>query len=299
LEDHDFSLAAGACTPLADIYIYQNRLEEAGKEIKEARSYILVTRQNDRLRKLFPVMSKWYSKTGNGDLAVMYMDSTLMALKSYEEKRNASQLLRSSQRGEIEKNKLAILKIQREKEHTIFIRNITIISLTFLLILLGVFFRNRNKQHKQEQLIKDLKIQEHEIELTRAKEQLTDFSRRITEKNELIEKLEKETQLQENHHLLQELKQSAILTEEDWTRFKHLYEQVYPGFFQKLRDTFPGLSPAETRYITLSKLGFNSNEAANCLGISKKSIHVTWHRMRKKLNLPETKTMQDLVAEIS
>lgn len=298
LENSDFSLAAGACTPLADIYIYQNRIEEAGKEIKEARLYIQLTKQFDRLRKLFPVMSKWYSKTGKPDLAVAYMDSTLIAIKQYQEKRDAMQLLRANQRSEIEKNKITVLKIQREKEQTIFIRNLVIISLAFMLVLLIIFVWNRNKRHQQEQLIKDLKIQEHEVELAGAKNQLVEFSRRITEKNELIEKLEKESRLIENNELLVELRQSAILTEEDWIRFKRVYEQVYPNFFQKLKDTFPDLSPAEIRYITLSKLGFNSNEVANCLGISKKSIHVTWHRIRKKLALSESQTVNDLVIQL-
>jgi hypothetical protein len=299
LEDHDLSLAAGACTPLADIYIYQNKLKEAGNEIMLAREYILITRQNDRLRKLFPVMSKWYSKTGQSDLAVMYMDSTLIALNKYQEKRNALQLLRASQRSEIEKNKITVLKLQREKEQTIFIRNLVIISLVFTLVILGLFFQNRSKRHKQEQLIKDLKIQEHEIELRRSTDLLAEFSRRIIEKNELIEKLEKESVLQENNKLLIELKESAILTEEDWTRFKRIYEQVYPRFFEKLKDKFPELSPAEIRYITLSKLAFSANEVANCLGISKKSIHVTWHRIKKKLSLDENQTVDDLLAGIS
>jgi DNA-directed RNA polymerase specialized sigma24 family protein len=298
LEYSDFALAAGAAIPLADIYIGQNKLDAAWKEIEDAHKFIVVSDQPDRLRQLFPVMSKWYGKKGNTELSARYLDSTVIAMKKYYEKSNSLQLLRASQRSEIEKNKAAINKLQREKDRKIFSRNLIILSLAFIFLLIGIFIQHRYKQIKQQQQIQTLKIQEAEAELALAKNQLEEFLRRVSEKNELIEKLEEQSRLIENNELLIELKQSAILTEDDWLNFKLNYERVYPQFFNRLNDKFPGLSPSETRYITLAKLGFSSNEIARSLGISKKSVHVTWHRIRKKLHLPETKTVQEMVSEV-
>jgi hypothetical protein len=50
------------------------------------------------------------------------------------------------------------------------------------------------------------------------------------------------------------LQNSVILTDDDWKNFTSLFEKVHQNFFIHLKEKLPGLSPAETRFIALTRL---------------------------------------------
>ncbi|HMR18126.1 MAG TPA: hypothetical protein PKA53_02400, partial [Sphingobacterium sp.] len=137
-------------------------------------------------------------------------------------------------------------------------------------------------------------------ELEIARLNLNSFAENIQEKNRLIENLEE--RLGRNHlmdnSVLVQLQQSIILTEEDWQDFKILFEQVHSGFLYRLKEKHPIISPAETRYLSLAKLHFSTKEMAAALGVSNQSIRTNWYRIRKKLDLPDTMTVEELIAHV-
>lgn len=189
-----------------------------------------------------------------------------------------------------------------EKEQRI--KNVVIASLVviFLMgILLAIFiFKNNQKLNNQKQklLNSQLEIAEHNLKISELK--LNDFALRIQEKSKLIEdmkeKLEKDSAV--GNHLLSELQQSTILTENDWIRFKSLFEQVHTGFLNRMKEKYPEVSPAEIRYLTLAKLQLSTKEMAAALGVSTQSIRTNWYRIRKKIDLPEEITVEELLSEI-
>jgi hypothetical protein len=96
-----------------------------------------------------------------------------------------------------------------------------------------------------------------------ANKNLADYTRQLTERSELAEtpKTQLDT-LPETNEVKESLRYKAIvkfsnaviLTGEDWINFKKQFENVYEGFFMKLRDTYPGLSTGDTRLAALLKL---------------------------------------------
>ena len=66
-------------------------------------------------------------------------------------------------------------------------------------------------------------------------------------------------------NLLQNLK---ILTTEDWRKFRSLFEQYHPHFILNLVEHYPKLTGSELRLLVLIKIGFDTTEIANVLGIS-------------------------------
>ena len=85
--------------------------------------------------------------------------------------------------------------------------------------------------------------------------------------------------------MLENLKVSTILTEEDWENFQVQFRKIFPALIENLQALDFNLSPAEMRYILLLKLELPNQEIAHALGISPSSLRVTWHRLRKKLDL--------------
>jgi DNA-binding CsgD family transcriptional regulator len=99
----------------------------------------------------------------------------------------------------------------------------------------------------------------------------------------------------ETNETLQQLRHSTILTDSDWEYFRDLFEKVHTGFLQRLKEKMPGLTPAETRFIVLSKLGLSGKEMAAMLGIGTDAISQIRSRVKKKLNLQEESSLDDML----
>src|SRR5262249_38063705 len=148
-----------------------------------------------------------------------------------------------------EKNYQAIRLLQREKEAEQLKRNFIIASIV-LLSIISLLYLNRLRlkhQHKEQLMQQEKNIAE--TEMLAAKEQLNLFKQNIIEKTNLIEKLEQQVSDREinagQQQIIEELAQQTILTEEDWEKFKTLFEKIYPGFFLKLKKKAPDITIAE------------------------------------------------------
>jgi DNA-binding CsgD family transcriptional regulator len=104
--------------------------------------------------------------------------------------------------------------------------------------------------------------------------------------------------LQEKEEIATRLKHYSILTEDDWNEFRTLFEKVQIGFFDKLKQQFPDLTPSEQRLLALMKLKLSKREMAGMLGIAPDSIKKTRQRIRKKINVMDDVALEELVAAL-
>ena len=80
---------------------------------------------------------------------------------------------------------------------------------------------------------------------------------------------------------------STTLTEADWKDLRILFDKVYPGFFERLRQQFSDLTPADMRLVALTKFQPTPKEMAGMLGISDEAIKKTRQRLPKTIDIPE------------
>lgn len=296
----DYGLAAGSTIPLADIYLKRNQLEKSKQEIDAAREYIRLSEQNDRLRKLYPVMSRWFARSNQIDSSEAYLDSAIVADKKYNEKFNSSLLLRASQDFQAKEKELEVAQLKAESELKLTKRNLMSAITVLLLIgsLLAFWFRNKYLVKKQQ--IKDLALVNTREALTNAKSQLQNLVQRVNQNNEMIIQLQKgKPEREEDLDLLERLKSTSILTQDDWSKFQEMFIKIYPNFLAKLESLYPDLSPAEKRCLCLEKLQMSNNEMALMLGVSANTVIVTKHRIRKKLELETQKELTGFIEELS
>jgi len=294
----DWACASGSQTILADIMLRQNNLSATLTELNKARQYVYLSGQYRRLKPLYPILSKYYTATGNTKLAMMYLDSSAYVNDSLARAFSAMQLLKARQKIDLEKRNAAVAEIEAQKQVKIIERNVLIGFVIILLIASLYIYRNQRKRHLQKQELLNLQLKEKQAELTLATTQLENFASNISEKNKLLETLQQQFGEGSNNQALLQLQQSTILTDEEWEKFRAIFEKVHGGYLNRLREKLPGLSPAETRYMALAKLKLTNKEMAATLGISPQAIRVTTFRLRKKLQLPEDGGLDELVASI-
>jgi hypothetical protein len=176
--------------------------------------------------------------------------------------------------------------------------NIFLVSGTGLLLVIALLVYNRKRlKHKQQQQKILAEKQRVEEDLAVSEERLNIFMQNILEKNDLIEQLQKEIDKQ-NDPAAFSLQRHTILTHSQWEHFRELFEKVHGGYLERLKEKLPGLSPAETRFMALAKLNFGSKQMADTLGTGTDAIRMMRHRLRKKLNLAEEGSLEELIAGI-
>jgi hypothetical protein len=168
-----------------------------------------------------------------------------------------------------------------------------------LAILLAYYHRLQVKRRQAE---KELVLQQHHME-TREREmahqrqlyerELAAFGERLLERSQFAGSLrdvldkqggEAEKEADETLELRRKLHNFSILTNSDWEQFQQLFEKVYPGVIGGILERCPQLTPAEFRFLLLSRLQLNSEKMAMVLGVNTGTIKQTRYRLRKKLS---------------
>jgi DNA-binding CsgD family transcriptional regulator len=75
--------------------------------------------------------------------------------------------------------------------------------------------------------------------------------------------------------------------ENDWYRIKAHFEKIHPGFFDRLREKFPKLTPNDHKLCALLCMNLSTKEISQILKITAPSTEISRIRLRKKLSLPK------------
>ncbi len=270
--------------------------------VREALSLLEHTPERFYLRNTYYTAVDVFKSLGVYDSAFYYNAKYATLNDSLEKMIAFSGITVSKERAYNEKSSYRIQSLQKEKEKQLLQRNI-LITVILLLGIVGflVITRQRLKAKLQLERLEQEK-QRMQLQIESARDQLHMFTENIVEKTSLIEKLEEQVKgnnvSAEQQHLITELSQQTILTEEDWIKFKSLFEKIYPFFFQKLKENAADITIAEQRMAALVRLQLTSKQMAAMLGISVDSVHKTRQRLRQRLQLNSDVNLDDFIAGI-
>jgi DNA-binding CsgD family transcriptional regulator len=298
----DRGLTVHAAMYLAETGFRTGNLTEATRHTKFAQQFLEATKNKAghslepywRFYHLFSLLSRLYAAEGKLQLASIYADSAAAAKDSITRQFSALNLLRAQQKNDRQLHEQNLGKLRQKKIRE---RNIMLSVGVFACFTTLWLYGRQRRRHRYQQLIKDMELQKVRKDMENANAQLLEFKRHITEKNSLLVKLE--TKLGDsNSEVIKELHRSSILTNEEWERFRHLFEKVHDGYLQDLKLKIPNISPAEMRFMALARLGFSNKEMAASLGVSVEAIRSVWHRFRRKLALPDDTSLESFVQSI-
>jgi tetratricopeptide (TPR) repeat protein len=197
---------------------------------------------------------------------------------------------------------------------------VIIVGLAIFLILVIFLYRSSTKNLKQNRLLlaKEQEIAEKEIAKREAvKRSLED---RIFAEQQ-INRLEREKYLAEIEYKNAELTNSTLCLvnkneilgeireklktaakddgihdvvrfinahtdqDQDWLKFKLSFEDIHPGFFDRIASTYPHLSENDIRLLSYLRINLSSREIAGLMNVTLEATNKSRQRLRKKLNL--------------
>jgi hypothetical protein len=307
----------GFASDLSAIYRKQNMPGEAKKYLDISLNAAHLAGNNENYFTAYTAAASYYRSIKDPLLYIAYSDSAnifndkLAAQKDLNIKYKIEMAVQYELVKEREKS------LASEKQRQLLIRN-AIIAFVVLLMIISLLLYNRaqiKNKSRHQQLIAQKQLAENELQAST--QQLNAFTQSIREKNALIERISLEiervnaelnlaknerqgvaSQPETDNHSLQLLQNSVLLTDEDWRNFTHLFEKVHEGFFQRLKQKLPGLSPAETRFAALTKLRLSNKEMASMLGVGTEAIRQIRSRLKKKLHPEAEEGIEELVEKI-
>lgn len=189
-------------------------------------------------------------------------------------------------------------EIQRQKG----IRNGSII---LIVMLIGIFVllvnRYRLKAAKDEAEKNNLtvKIESKNRELVSSSVYISEKNRLLTElQNKLAElNIEDKDQKNEIRSVQKEINRNINL-EEDWNKMKLHFDEVFPGFFDKLYELRSDLTHLDLKHCAYLKMKLSIKEISTILNVAATSVQMSHYRLKKKLDLPTDQSLSEFIATI-
>ena len=249
------------------------------------------------VRNAYMTVSEVFRKKGNTDSAFFYGDIYHRINDSLHQlvARNRADVVQARLDFEKTSNRINTLLDEKESEKA---RRYFLMACIFLLLGGGWFyFRWQRQRHNARQQVLFYEKEKAESEIQNARKQLDEFTQHIIEKNEMIEKLQQQLQ-QQNMLVNDDLLSQSILTENDWLRFKDMFDKANPGFILQLKSMAPDITTAEIRFAALTRLNLGNKHIASMLGIGADAVRKTKSRLRQRLQLAPETELEDFIKAI-
>lgn len=264
-------------------------------QVREAMQLLKLAPGADFLKNTYYSATLIFMEMGRYDSA-FYYDKLFSALNdSIEKVVAANSLAITRTRLNDMSSRYNIQKLNKEKSVAVMARNMVILCIVILFFFALLLLNRKILKTKLEK-----EKAEQEISSTR---NLLDMStQNMVEKINLIEKLEQQLKGREvtvqHSSVVSELSRQTILTEEDWNKFRSLFETIYPGFFTALREKFPDSTVAENRLAALTRLNLTTKQIASMLGISVDSVHKSRQRLRQRFQVNGETNLEEVVSAL-
>lgn len=253
--------------------------------------------------------SKRVLKTSDS-LAMLNKEFLELMLKAQPYYDNASEKIELRlARVEVDKAKSLLKQDTLQK----WLKTVTVFALIVLLsvVIITLFFKNRQQaletekqQISAEVEAKEQKLSELEKEIDLRKTDLESFTLYLNVLKETREDVKKtiERSIQQTEEdgkqtlrqLLRKDKTAELMEERTDVLYNNV-ESISAGFYERLRTTYPELSPAEMELCAYLRAGLTNGEIAQRRNIQTKSVRMTKYRLKKKLALPESTDIYEFI----
>ncbi|MFC2102474.1 response regulator [Bacteroidota bacterium] len=169
--------------------------------------------------------------------------------------------------------------------------------------------KNQRMQERirAEQKVNQLLKQKHQMELDLINRELATSSIFISQKNKIIGLIRKDlNRLLKKGKVITKTEITEVLDtidenikfDNDWYRIKAHFEKIHPGFFDRLREKHPQLTPTDHKLAALLRMNLATKEISHILKITAPSTEISRIRLRKKLALPKGTNLVQFICNV-
>jgi tetratricopeptide (TPR) repeat protein len=292
---------------LATSYVLKGRiLEQQGDKMaalenyKKGYTYATVSESNELIYKTSDKLQSFYKEIGKTDSAFKYLTVSIASDRTMK-KQEAREALEKNENKKIFATWQKEMEAKQKSSNFIFL--LIIATIIFTLIVISIFYFQRQKVNKLlnlEKIENELSIQRLELDkkllqasLEQKEKQLTNDILYQIKNNEMIEDVVKKLLTQTsrdasmNKEIIQESIRNLRNTKENnvWEEFELRFKNVHEEFYNNLQQRYPDLTAHERRLCAFLRLNMTSKEISAITAQNPKSIDVARARLRKKIGI--------------
>ncbi|MDC6365633.1 MULTISPECIES: LuxR C-terminal-related transcriptional regulator [Flavobacteriaceae] len=157
-------------------------------------------------------------------------------------------------------------------------------------------------QKEQEEKLADLEKEKLAKEIRLKQNELASTTLNIAKKNEMILELKNMLVMNKDkfsnslryRSFIKKLNNS-IQDTEDWKRFEVNFKELHEDFFERLLKTYPNLTPKDLKLCAYLKMNLSTKEIAPLMAISIRGVEIHRYRLRKKLQIDNSKNLSNFL----
>lgn len=273
-------------------------LDTATSWVRNLQEKKIDLRHNITYQQYYRIASDIYFAKGRYKEAKLMLDTSLRYHDSAMKMQDRAVVSKAEKRIAAHKHVADMQKLEYERQKSVWVRN-TLLAVILLISIIALLIINRNRlKHIQKQMQLEQEKASAEAKLIAFTTKLKENNLQLFQLRTEVAELTNEQDVAEKNELIRQLQFSTILTDEQWDDFRNIFEQVHGGYIARVKDYFPGITPAEIRYITLVKLDLNHKEMSNILGVSNSTVRNYKSRLRRKYGFEDEAGFEDIIKRI-
>ncbi|MCX6231596.1 MAG: hypothetical protein NTZ33_08630 [Bacteroidetes bacterium] len=330
-KSEDISMISVLYRNLGECLISKHRYDEASSYLNKSNAYSVkigdVENQMSSLKLLLQIDSikGKINDAFNKSMLILVLNDTINERKIKNNlKISELQYENQNKTNIIDNQKFRLLTSKKEKHFLNFLSLLSIITVGLLISFVILIIHNNKK--RKVLLVEQLKINELELENAIKRDEINKLriekyenevkikeneqvatSMALEQKIKLLEIIKKQFSLalknnitlntDDINKLLSSIKAQVIDTKE-MDLFNKNFSSLHHDFFEKLKQAHPELSKTELKFCAYLKLNLNSNQISSIMNVSIEAIRKSRYRIRKKLNLPESDSLEAYISNI-
>ncbi|WP_235296599.1 tetratricopeptide repeat protein [Portibacter marinus] len=268
----------------------------------------------ERAMESYEVLRDYHLKMGNDQKVIQAMDKVQVLKDSLYESQRVRQVNELQEKYEAQRRDSKIQALESEAEYVQKRNRMWLILfgvvVAFVLVsgfLLIRYYRERKVLLETELALEETKKEMAESALASKSRELSANVLQLIKKNQFLvehrddlKELEKLSSAEMADLLKRQIHKVDVALGDDefWRIFTKEFKSVHGGFLQKLRANDQPLSKSELRMVALLKMNLSSKEIANILNITSEGVKKARQRLRKKLEIDSSVTLQEYLINL-
>ncbi len=293
-------------------YMRTNDLNNAKKYVDLAKNISIQSVSSEKLAYSYNALSSIFERQGKVDSAFIYLK--LYNLLNTKEGNNAklSEVYQAYVNICMESIQTELVLAEKQlqlKNRMLIIIGIIVIVILLLatLFLLMIQQKKRIREIENKELTDRLQSKQQIEQLQGERlefqaREITSHALMLSAKNDVLQQINTvirhSTGKYEEFREIERVIKHNLDAEETWTNFMLHFEQVHPGFFNKLNALNRNLTKNDIRLCAYLRIGISPKQIAQLLNISQNSVFVHRYRIRKKLDMSENEDLDQFICNI-
>ncbi len=185
-----------------------------------------------------------------------------------------------------------------------------VVQTTIVLTLIFLYLHIKKKAKKEIERLRMAHIElvsslkEAEVDSNKKSRQLSSLSIQVMTINKKVDGFIKRinTNMRDTNQIKKEVKQfdkELKSLRNSWESLKIHFENIHPGFFQKLEKKCPSISQNDLKICAFLKMNMSNKEISELMNITLGGVNQSKRRLKKKLGLQPEEKLKNFISNIN